>query len=212
MAKARKTKPRKKSTAARRPAKSAPRRAAKKVARSFSTPTLPEHAMQSGSWFFPRRVAGQPFYWLLKQEPTDFSYEDLVAAPNRTTNWNGVRNFVARTFLRDHIKTGDKGFYYYSGGEPSRVVGIVDIVRDGYPDATQFDKKSMYYDPDSTPDAPRWFQVDVRAAEKLPREVTIADIKKEPALASLVLLHISQLSVQPVTKAEWEAILRLARG
>ncbi|HKS04975.1 MAG TPA: EVE domain-containing protein [Gemmatimonadaceae bacterium] len=202
--------PKAKRPKAKRPSAKPPK--AKKVARSFSTPTLPEHAKQSGSWFFPRRVPGQPFYWLLKQEPTDFSYEDLLKAPSQTTNWNGVRNFVARTFLRDHIKKGDKAFYYYSGGEPSRVAGIVDIVRDGYPDATQFDKKSMYYDPDSTPDAPRWFQVDVRASEKLPYEVTIADIKKEPALAALVLLHISQLSVQPVTKAEWDAIVRLARG
>src|SRR5688572_10088151 len=142
---------------------------------------------------------GTARYWLLKQEPTDFSFDDLWAAPKRTTNWEGVRNFKARNYLRDEIKTGHRAFFYQSNANPSAVAGVVEIVRDGYPDATAFDKKSPYYDPESDRAKPRWFQVDVKAVEKLPRPVTLAEIKGEPTLAKMTLLRISQLSVQPVT-------------
>lgn len=180
-----------------------------KAERSFSRPLV--SPAPSGSWHFPVRKPGERFYWLLKQEPTDFSFDDLWASPTRTTNWEGVRNFVARNFLRDHIKPGDHAFFYHSNAEPSAVVGVVEIVRDGYPDATAFDKSSDYYDPRSTTADPAWFQVDVRAIEKLPRAVSLAELKSDPDLAGLVLLHISQLSVQPVTKSEWDAIVRRAR-
>ena len=186
-----------------------PKKTKPKVERSFSQALVTP--APSGSWHFPVRKPGERFYWLLKQEPTDFSFDDLWASPTRTTNWEGVRNFVARSFLRDHIKPGDHAFFYHSNAEPSAVVGIVEVVRDGYPDATAFDKQSDYYDPKSSPIAPAWFQVDVRAVEKLPRAVSLAEIRSDPDLASLVLLHISQLSVQPVTKNEWDAIVRLAR-
>jgi predicted RNA-binding protein with PUA-like domain len=155
------------------------------------------------------RRAGQ--HWLLKQEPTDFSFEDLWDAPTRTTNWEGVRNFKARNYLRDEIKRGDLAFFYHSNANPSAVVGIVEVVRDGYPDETQFDRKSPYYDPAATRDKPRWFQVDVRAVEKLPRPVSISEIKQQASLASMALVRISQLSVQPVTPAEWNAVLKRAR-
>jgi predicted RNA-binding protein with PUA-like domain len=177
--------------------------------RSFSRPLV--SPAPGGSWHFPARKPGDRFYWLLKQEPTDFSFDDLWESSTRTTNWEGVRNFVARNFLRDHVKPGDQAFFYHSNAEPSAVVGIVEIVRDGYPDATAFDRKSDYYDPRSSPSDPVWFQVDVRAVEKLPRAVSLAEIKSDPTLESLVLLHISQLSVQPVTKGEWDAIVKLAR-
>jgi predicted RNA-binding protein with PUA-like domain len=153
-----------------------------------------------------------PRHWLLKQEPTDFSFDDLWEAPGRTTNWEGVRNFKARNYLRDEIKRGDLAFFYHSNASPSAVVGIVEIVRDGYPDATQFDPKSKYYDADATRDKPRWFQVDVKAVERVPRAVSIAEIKSEPSLKSMALVRISQLSVQPVTPAEWKTITKLARG
>jgi predicted RNA-binding protein with PUA-like domain len=167
---------------------------------------------KKSAWDFPPRKPGEKRYWLLKQEPTDFSFDDLWAAPKRTTNWEGVRNFSARNFLRDHIKTGDLAFFYHSNADPSAVVGIVEIVRDGYPDATAFDPKSPYYDADSDRAAPRWFQVDVRAIEKLQAPVSLADIKKIPALANMALLRISQLSVQPVTAREWDAITKRAAG
>jgi predicted RNA-binding protein with PUA-like domain len=187
-----------------KPAKAKP----KKVQRSFWHD--PAQSSDGSSWHFPPRKAGQPRYWLLKQEPTDFSFDDLMKAPGRTTNWNGVRNHVARNFMRDEMAVGDKGFFYHSNAEPSAVVGIVEIVKAAYPDATAFDRKTDYYDPKSTPDAPIWFQVDVRAVSRLPRDVSLAEIKAEPALASMVLLHISRLSVSPVTKSEWDAVLRLA--
>jgi predicted RNA-binding protein with PUA-like domain len=177
---------------------------AAKPARSFSAPV--PGGVSTGSWHFPPRVAGKPHYWLLKQEPTDFSFDDLWA-PRATTNWDGVRNFVARTFLRDHIRKGDLAFFYHSNANPSAVVGIVEVVRDGYPDASAFDPKSDYYDPKSTRDNPLWYQVDVKAIQKLEQPVSLGEMKAEPELASLVLLHISQLSVQPVTEAEWKKIV-----
>lgn len=150
-------------------------------------------------------------FWLLKQEPTDFSFDDLWKAPGRTTNWNGVRNYVARNYLRDQIKLGDRAFFYHSNANPSAVVGIVECVREGYPDDTQFDRNSPYYDPDSPGDKPRWFQVDVRAVERLARPVSITELRLDPALKSMALLRISQLSVQPVTPVEWKAVLKHAQ-
>jgi predicted RNA-binding protein with PUA-like domain len=147
---------------------------------------------------------------LLKQEPTDFSFDDLWASPSRATNWSGVRNFAARNFLRDQIKSGDLAFFYHSNAVPSAIVGIVEVVRDGYPDETAFDSSSPYYDADSDRSTPKWFQVDVRAVEKLPRQISIAEIKSVAALAKMVLLRISQLSVQPVTASEWQAIVQRA--
>jgi predicted RNA-binding protein with PUA-like domain len=166
----------------------------------------------SGAWQFAPRKPGEVRYWLLKQEPTDFSFDDLWTAPRRTTNWEGVRNFAARNFLRDDIQAGDLAFFYHSNAKPSAIVGIVEIARSGYPDATAFDKKSDYYDPDSDPAAPKWFQVDVRAIEKLSRAMSIDEIKKVPRLAAMTLLRISQLSVQPVTAGEWAVITKLAKS
>lgn len=185
--------------------KAASARAAK-PARSFSAPV--PGGVSMGSWHFPPRKPGKPHYWLLKQEPTDFSFDDLWA-PRATTNWDGVRNFVARSFLRDHIKKGDLAFFYHSNADPSAVVGIVEVVRDGYPDASALNPKSDYYDPKATRENPIWYQVDVKAVQKLVHPVSLADMKKVPELASLVLLHISQLSVQPVTEVEWKKIVAM---
>jgi predicted RNA-binding protein with PUA-like domain len=151
-------------------------------------------------------------YWLLKQEPTDFSFDDLWKAPKRTTNWEGVRNYKARNFLRDEIHIGDRALFYHSNANPSAAVGIVEIVRDGYPDDTQFDKRSPYYDPQSRRDAPRWFQVDVRAVARFRRPVTLQAIRQTPALRDMTLLRISQLSVQPVTPDEWEIIVAMGNA
>jgi predicted RNA-binding protein with PUA-like domain len=180
-------------------------------ARSFSRPVPGVSPRPTGAWHFPARTPGECWYWLLKQEPTDFSFDDMWAPP-RTTNWNGVRNYAARNFLRDHIKTGDRALFYHSSADPSAVVGVVEVLRDGYPDESALDKRSPYYDAKSTRAEPLWYQVDVRAIEKFEHPVSLAELKRVPELATLVLLHISQLSVQPVTAAEWDAIVRLARG
>jgi len=170
----------------------------------------PKAASRKPAWVFPPRKSGERRYWLLKQEPTDFSFDDLMSVPGRITNWDGVRNFAARNFLRDQIKTGDLAFFYHSNANPSAVVGVVEIVRDGYPDKTAFDPADSHFDPKSDPASPTWFQVDVRAIEAFPQPVALAEIKALKELAGMALLRISQLSVQPVTPAEWAAITRLA--
>lgn len=180
-----------------------------KPVRSFSTPLV--SPPPKGAWHFPARKPGERWYWLLKQEPTDFGFDDLWAAPRRTTNWDGVRNFAARNFLRDHIQKGDHAFFYHSNADPSAIVGTVEVVRAAYPDASAFDRKSKYYDENATKADPIWYQVDVRATERFTRPVALAELKQVPSLGGLVLLHISQLSVQPVTAKEWETILKLAR-
>lgn len=155
-------------------------------------------------------MAAKRNYWLVKSEPEVFSFDDLMRAPKQTTQWNGVRNFAARNFLRDGMKVGDRVFYYHSGAGPG-IVGICEVVREGYPDDTAFDPKSEGYDPKSTPSAPVWFMVDLKAVEPLPRIVTLAELKKQPALKGMSLLRIGRLSVSPVTAAEWDVIMRLAR-
>ena len=199
----------KKPTAKRKPL-AKPTSTLSRPARSFSRPVPGSSPRPRGAWHFPDRTPGERWYWLLKQEPTDFSFDDLWA-PNRTTNWNGVRNFTARNFLRDHIKTGDRALFYHSNAHPSAIVGVVEVVRDGYPDESALDRTSKYHDPKSTCAEPVWCQVDVRAIEKFARPVSLEQLKGVPELGTLVLLHISQLSVQPVTVVEWDAIVRLAR-
>src|SRR5471030_532778 len=105
-------------------------------------------------WF--TRKSGERRYWLVKSEPEVFSFDDLVLAPKKTTHWDGVRNFAARNFMRDGMKLGDRVFFYHSMANPQVIVGICEVVREGYPDATAFDKKSYGYDPDSKPDDPQW--------------------------------------------------------
>jgi len=149
--------------------------------------------------------------WLLKSEPSVFSYEDLERAPRKTTSWGGVRNYQARNLLRDELAEGDLAFFYHSSSEPSGVAGIARVARAGYPDPTQFDPRDAGHDPKSTRDAPRWFAVDVRALRALPRLVTLAELRAEPRLDGMMLLRRgSRLSVQPVSPAEWRAVLELA--
>ena len=151
-------------------------------------------------------------YWLLKTEPSVFSFDDLLRAPRKTTGWGGVRNYQARNFLRDQMKKGDGVLFYHSSTEPPAVAGTAEVVREGHPDPTQFDKADEYYDPESSPDEPRWFQVEVRAAEKLPHPVTLERIKRTPALAGMALLRRgNRLSVQPVEEAEFRAIVKLGQ-
>jgi predicted RNA-binding protein with PUA-like domain len=147
----------------------------------------------------------------MKSEPDVFSIDDLAKAKNQTTGWDGVRNYQARNLLRDEIAVGDGVLFYHSSVDPPAVAGLARVVRAGYPDPTQFDPKSDYYDKDSPRDAPRWFSVDIAFDRRLARPVTLPELRDESALAEMVLLRRgSRLSVQPVTPAEWKRIVAMS--
>jgi len=152
-----------------------------------------------------------PRYWLFKSEPESFSIDDLARAPKQTTFWNGVRNYQARNLLRDEIKVGDGVIFYHSNATPPAAVGLAEVVRAGYPDSTQFDPRSDYHDAAATPDAPRWFMVDIRFKGKFRRPLALDQLREVPGLQDMVLLQRSRLSVQPVTAAEWKIIVALGR-
>jgi len=149
-------------------------------------------------------------HWLLKTEPDVFSFDDLLRAPGRTTGWDGVRNYQARNFLRDGMKKGDLVLIYHSSADPPAVAGVAEVVREGYPDPSQFDPKDVHYDPQSAPAAPRWYQVDVKAVRKLARPVSLPEIRQTKALAKMPLVQRGQrLSVQPVGAKEFDLIVRM---
>jgi predicted RNA-binding protein with PUA-like domain len=149
-------------------------------------------------------------HWLLKTEPGVFSFDDLLQAPDQTTGWNGIRNYQARNFLRDEMKEGDRVLIYHSSADPPAVAGLAEVVKAGYPDPTQFDSKDDHYDPESTPGAPRWYQVDVKAVRKLARAVSLEEIRRTKALAKMPLVQRGQrLSVQPVGPEEYALIARM---
>jgi predicted RNA-binding protein with PUA-like domain len=158
-------------------------------------------------WF--TRAPGERRYWLMKSEPEVFSFDDLLEAPRKTTGWDGVRNYTARNFLREGMKLGDHAFFYHSNADPSAIAGVVEIVREGYADPTQFDRKHHGYDPKSQPDDPIWFQVDVRAVEPLRRPVPLGELRAKTELRNMALLRMARLSVTPVRKTEWDIILAM---
>ena len=150
-------------------------------------------------------------YWLLKSEPEAFSIQDLAKAKNQATCWDGVRNYQARNFMRA-MKRGDQAFYYHSNTEPPCIVGIVEIVKEAYPDHTQFDLKDKHYDPKSKMDSPAWDMVDVKLVEIFPRMLVLEELRDVPALAGMELLRRgSRLSVQPVSPEQWKIVVRLAK-
>lgn len=149
-------------------------------------------------------------YWLFKSEPASFSLDDLKNRPGATEHWDGVRNFQARNFLRDKVKLGDLVLFYHSNIAEPGIVGIAEVVKEGYPDFTAFDPQSKYFDPRSTPDKPSWYMVDLRFLRELPRPVSLAELKGIPSLAGMALLNRSRLSIQPVREDEWHEIMRLA--
>ena len=150
-------------------------------------------------------------FWLMKSEPDCFSIDDLAAAKNQTTYWDGVRNYQARNFLRDDIKRGDGVLYYHSNCDPLAIVGTAEVVRDGYPDHTQFDAACDHYDPKSDPDNPIWIMVDIRLVSKFETPVTRQAMLAEKRLAKMMVLQRgSRLSVQPVTAEEWAIVHQLA--
>jgi predicted RNA-binding protein with PUA-like domain len=151
-------------------------------------------------------------YWLMKSEPDEVSFDDVLAAPGRITAWFGVRNYQARNFMRDAMKVGDGVLFYHSSCAVPGVAGIAEVASGPYPDASQFDPASNYFDPKATLETPRWISVDVRAVEQ-GRYVTLAELRATPELEDMVLLQKgSRLSISPVTKGEWDAVLRLMRG
>lgn len=155
------------------------------------------------------RERGPRAFWLMKSEPSAFSIADLARAPRKTTGWDGVRNYEARNLMRE-MRVGEQALFYHSNAEPSGPAGIVEIARSAYPDPTQFDKKDIHYDPKAKPEAPSWFQVDVRLVKAFPRVVALEALRAVPALRGMALFKRSRLSVQPVAEREWETILGLA--
>jgi predicted RNA-binding protein with PUA-like domain len=147
---------------------------------------------EGGAWaaVFTPRAPGERRYWLVKSEPTTFSWDDLLASKDQTTNWNGIRNFAARNFMRDGMKLGDHVYFYHSSVNPQAIVGVAEVVREAYPE----------------PNEPDWSQVDLRAVAPLERPVTLAELKAKPELAQMALLRIGRLSVTPVTPREWDVI------
>ena len=149
-------------------------------------------------------------YWLMKTEPSAFSIDDLQHAPGRTTCWDGVRNYQARNYMRA-MRLGDQVLLHHSNADPPAVVGVVEVVREAYPDATAFDRNDKHYDPKSNPSKPTWDMVDIRLVRKFAHPVPLDRLKGVPGLKRMELLRRgSRLSVQPVRPVEWKIVLGLA--
>jgi predicted RNA-binding protein with PUA-like domain len=148
-------------------------------------------------------------YWLMKSEPSDVSVDDLAGMPKKTVAWYGVRNYQARNFMRDEMKAGDGVLFYHSSCPEPGIVGLAEVASNAYPDATQFDDNSKYFDEKSTHEEPRWMNVDVKRIKKT-RLLSLEEMRATPALATMrVLQRGNRLSITPVTAAEWHAISKL---
>lgn len=145
-------------------------------------------------------------YWLMKSEPDDCSIDDALAAPNSTVPWTGVRNYQARNFMRDRMRPGDGVLFYHSSCDEPGIVGLAEVASAPYPDPTQFDRKSKYYDAGAKRGEPRWMMVDVKALKKT-RVVSLAELREHKALAEMVVLKRgNRLSITPVSVGEWRYI------
>ncbi len=151
-------------------------------------------------------------YWLFKTEPHVFGIADLSESPNKTARWDEIRNYQARNFLRDEVKAGDDVFIYHSQCNPTAIVGMAKAVTDGYPDPSQFDVKSDYFDPKSSLDAPRWYCVDIRWLTTFKHAISLGRLKTTPELCAMALLRQPRLSVSPVSPDEAQTILRLSQA
>jgi len=152
-----------------------------------------------------------PRYWLMKSEESCYSIDHLAAEKNKTTFWDGIRNYQARNMLRDEIKKGDGVLFYHSNCDPLVIAGTAKVVKEGYADHTAFDPVEKHYDPKSDPDNPTWYMVDIKLVKKFPEPVTRDMLKEDPVTKNMmVLARGSRLSVQPVTEEEWNAVHRLA--
>jgi len=149
-------------------------------------------------------------YWLFKTEPNEFSLDDLKKSKNQTTFWDGVRNYQARNFLRDEIKKGDGVLFYHSSSDPLAIMGICEIVKEGYPDHTQFDSHNDHYDMKADPKNPIWFMVDIKLVQEFRKPVTLESIKVNLKLKEMKLIQRGQrLSILPIMKTEWDEILKM---
>jgi predicted RNA-binding protein with PUA-like domain len=150
-------------------------------------------------------------YWLMKSEPSCFSIDDLKKLPQQTTHWDGVRNYQARNFMRDEMRIGDKIFFYHSNCTPPGIIGVAEVASEAYPDFTAFDSSSEHPDPNSTPDNPRWFMVDIRFKEKFNHIIPLDFLKQQPELQQMQILRKgNRLSITPVSENEWNVIHALA--
>lgn len=151
-------------------------------------------------------------YWLMKTEPSTYSWEDLKSQPGQKDYWDGIRNYQARNFMRD-MKIGDRVLFYHSQVQPPLIVGIAKVVKAAYPDPTQFDPQSKYFDPKSTPDNPRWDVVDIQSDKEFDAPIPLTLLRETPGLEDMVLLRKgSRLSVQPVRESEWRIVTALRKA
>ena len=149
-------------------------------------------------------------YWLMKVEPGAYSIDDLER--DGKTSWEGVRNFQARNFMRDEMKQGDRVLFYASNADPSGVTGIAEISREAYPDKFATQKGHTYFDPKATKENPIWYMVDIAFVEKFPHIVPLDTLKQTKGLENMVVTKKgSRLSIQPVTKSEFEIVTKLGR-
>jgi predicted RNA-binding protein with PUA-like domain len=148
-------------------------------------------------------------YWLMKSEPDDVSIDDALAAPRHTVAWTGVRNYQARNFMRDAMQVGDGVLFYHSGCAEPGIAGIAEVASTAYPDPTQFDPSSKYYDPKSHREEPRWMLVDVKALRRT-RFLGVAALRSHPELTDMLLLKRgNRLSITPVTPGQWRTLCKL---
>lgn len=153
-----------------------------------------------------------PQYWLMKSEPAEAAIDDLARAPRKTLPWTGVRNYLARNYMRDQMRPGDGVLFYHSSCAEPGVAGLAQVVGAPYPDPTQFDPESKYHDPKSTPEAPRWMLVDVKLVRKT-RLLPLSEMRQAPELATMrVLQRGNRLSITPVGADEWQAVLARLAG
>lgn len=151
-------------------------------------------------------------YWLIKSEPEVFSIDDLAKSKNKTTHWDGVRNYQARNYMRDDMKIGDKVIFYHSNSEPPGAAGICEVVKEAYPDFTAFDPEDPHYDPKSKRDNPAWMMVDVKFVQKFSKLVSLSEIKSNKKLQKMKLVQPgNRLSVMPVTKEEFDEIVKMGK-
>ena len=152
-------------------------------------------------------------FWLFKTEPDCFSIDDLAAAKQQTSSWDGVRNYQARNLLRDDIKAGDEVLFYNSSAKPTGIAGLAVVSRGGYPDHTAWNPESEHFDPKASPKNPIWYMVDVTFVSKLRETLPLSVLKKTPGLEKMMVNQRgARLSVQPVTPAEWKIVLRLMKS
>ncbi len=149
-------------------------------------------------------------YWLMKSEPECYGIDHLAKEPKKITPWDGVRNYQARNMMRDEMKKGDLAFFYHSNANPPGIAGVVEVVKQGYPDHTAFDPTDEHYDPKSDPDNPRWFMVDVKLKQKFKQEISLKELRDNPGLEAMQLLKKgNRLSVMPVEKQHWDVIMNI---